>query len=225
MTTTTRRRWAAAIAAAAAVAGLAGCGTTAAPHQAPAHSSPAVAAQPSCAARTRLADPGYTAQQVNTLCAAEAGTGPSAPLDPQEQQAVALSVWWATSGHRDTAAVQADLLKITGDFRTADPAAALATDGQQLADDAQAASAEQVAAMNAEAPSDPGGWTGPQAAQVFADYSAAMGQLGAAGEGLVGGATQFDTQAGAADLASVNATIAAFGLQPAGPGSIDSPNA
>ena len=40
-----------------------------------------------------------------------------------------------------------------------------------------------------------------------------------------GSDTPFDTQAAHADLASVNATIAAFGLTPAGPGSVHRPNA
>jgi hypothetical protein len=134
----------------------------------------------------------------------------------------------AATGHRDTDTVQADLLKITGDFRGTP--ADFTADGQQLATDATAAQYDQSDAMTAEADAgNPNGWPGPDASTLSDDYQAAMGGFHAAGAVLAQPptASEYATylQQAQTSFGQFNAGLTGFGLQPSAASSIDSPNA
>ena len=181
----------------------------------------------SLAAMAALAGCGTAAATAHPAAPARSAPASAAPaaLTPQAR---AVSDWWAATGHRDTDTVQADLLKITGDFRGTP--ADFTADGQQLATDATAAQYDQSDAMTAEADAgNPNGWPGPDASTLSDDYQAAMGGFHAAGAVLAQPptASEYATylQQAQTSFGQFNAGLTGFGLQPSAAPSIDSPNA
>jgi hypothetical protein len=172
------------------------------------------------------------------LAVAACGTShPAAAMPPASQPAATapaaasgpVGQWWTTAGHDDTAAVLHDALKITGDYRGT--TAQLPADGQKLSADAQTALNDYLAAYG------PAWATAPAGQEVSYEFTEAMGQYKAAGDGLAASvypSMQGTDTSGAYDsgigiarqaLDRVNAALAGLGLHPAPYPSIDSPDA